>query len=959
MECDIIFNIAGIEDNGFTIGREESDKQLSSLSDIAEFIINNWDKSQRQKFLNTLQSTKATIKDSNNFFKGRNIIGNISLDTLRYNFPIADEILSKIPEESLYEKNYTISLIDKFYAAGTSFSGRVSGFEIVSHIIRNQYDAERFAKAALVTYLAEKEIVDGIIQDEYLNNKYQSKLKNILTPSIIKKIKQNLKSEVKDFDENTKITILDLVLDFINHKSDYNSTEIKLEDSYLDVYSILNEFCLELQGFNIINEDSETSLSKRLKTLDYKRESFGKKELYDTILKYGTPEQAELLKQISIQDFIDADLDTIRDLLDEIFKSDVLMSRFRVTSVDKTIDKPIKLGKNQIKALIKKKNEMLSKSERKSIDNIISVEDAEQFFGNGFIFTDESGKNHPVLFKEENDELIYYYIGKKLTDNDKITFEKRKSKLIDEYDISENASLVGYDTKSIFIPVTQEDVVDGSYKGYYIYQHEMPNGNSEFIISKSVYHPNLYNPIKVSSLKDAKLTIDNFNRTIKIKDAADIELKKKIGYVDSTDREVAVTHHVFQLQTIPSIQYRIKKGTKLTGQEHKLFNNSTMQEVQDFYKNTYGIDLSKLDTPEKIGIFLYAMVENGYTIESLNKGSQYKSITYTDPVTGKEEQKQKYTNTVVEEDVKEGINQIIEDINNPDKSPVVNFLVERWHKSEREYRDGVKLSTPEKVNIVYLRSLNGYTINSIGRVKELNDYPDAVISAATHNLKDYLNETLFEGNESVISMNIDEILKDSELGKLFGSKDSLNGVKSFVHNNKIYLVNNSNASVNDLIHEVFHLLLGSIRAKDFDLYKLILESVYLDEKTKKIKPRLKGIAERVNKSYSKFAEIDRIEEIVVRSLARNVENDVLFMGNEFNSENKAVLDLIVREFGNLNARINKKFKQLLNDTKSDISFESAVKLIHQSNVDEMTKQRQIANFIKKGIEEGIIEETDC
>jgi len=61
-----------------------------------------------------------------------------------------------------------------------------------------------------------------------------------------------------------------------------------------------------------------------------------------------------------------------------------------------------------------------------------------------------------------------------------------------------------------------------------------------------------------------------------------------------------------------------------------------MEEVQQFYLQEFGINISKLDTPEKIGIFLYALVENGITIgDVLQKLQVYSEYEEKDIVTGK------------------------------------------------------------------------------------------------------------------------------------------------------------------------------------------------------------------------------------------------------------------------------------------------------------------------------------
>ena len=81
-----------------------------------------------------------------------------------------------------------------------------------------------------------------------------------------------------------------------------------------------------------------------------------------------------------------------------------------------------------------------------------------------------------------------------------------------------------------------------------------------------------------------------------------------------------------------------------------MFKNSTISEVQNIY-NKYGIDISTLDTPEKVGIFLYAMTEEGLTIEELEKSTNLK-------------------------EAKDRADKIITRIS---KAPVDHYLVDKWY----------------------------------------------------------------------------------------------------------------------------------------------------------------------------------------------------------------------------------------------------------------------------------------
>lgn len=203
---------------------------------------------------------------------------------------------------------------------------------------------------------------------------------------------------------------------------------------------------------------------------------------------------------------------------------------------------------------------------------------------------------------------MYSYKGKKLTNDDKVKLKRKGRVLKDEFNF-------GYDTMNIFTPVNEDGVDNGYYKGYYIYNHLNEAGDNIFIVSNSVISPNLYDPAKFKSLKDAKLAVEGFNRSANISKQTKVGLKQILGSSDGK-RYVNLEFPTNVGQTINSIAYPIGQKTKLFAQEHNLITTKKPSEIQAFYKQR-GIDISSLDLPEKIGIFLYAMTENGYSINAM------------------------------------------------------------------------------------------------------------------------------------------------------------------------------------------------------------------------------------------------------------------------------------------------------------------------------------------------------
>ncbi len=887
MNCDIIFEIGG--KNNFKIDRESSEKELDSLQDIVEYL-QTLPEHKIKQLLNDLQTSSTRMKNSQKYFLGKQLIGNCSFENLKTMFPEETELIKDI------DKPYIITLVDKAYSNGSELKGRIVVNGVVSYVFRNKFDVQNFAETEYKKYLVEQIIKDDEILDQYLSEKYKNKLEIIRN-----NYKENLERITKEVDNQIKdkFTIKYLVLDYLNNISDYNKL-IKDGDKVIDSGSILNDFCRELTKQQVINEDSESDLARHLRRLHWKRESFGKSELYKSLSTYIP----EFSQKISEQQFINLNAEQMESLLQEYFKDDIILSNYHVESVGRTIPQRIDLTQSQIKQLF---NNVitLKNQERKALgqlelstkyeDNIQSLEDAKNFF-NGYLNFTIDGQNYNITINQDKDTIIYSYLGKKLTNNDKIKLKRKGKILSEEFNF-------GQDTMNIFTPVNEDGVINGEYKGYYVYNHLKENGDNIYIISTSVISPNLFNPPRFSSLKDAKLAIEGFNRSANIEKASKIDLKK-FDNNTTGKRSATIGFLVNPEQTIDSIDYPINSKTKLYAQEYNLLSNKKPSEVQEFYKKQ-GIDISSLDLPEKIGIFLYAMTENGYSQNNI-------------------------ANKPLEEADFIKINEIINRINN---SPKKQFLVERSYKNDNG------------TYTVYLKSLtdSGIIINSTGTDISGNP-PTKSLTATLYNLKESLENTFFKDTPIKIIItdnNQLQELKDDNGNQIF--PNGTDNVRAFIYNNNLY-INQNNANVGDLIHETFHIVLGAIKAQDMkegsNNYKNILE--FYNKKVQSI------TRNRVNTLYKNLAYLDKIEECVVRYLARQVENGDLFYYEDKTNE---AIDLFRDQFLNIKNSIRKDIKL---DFDTDLNFKTGINTLISSQIDQMQKNRVISNLIEQGIEKGII-----
>ena len=887
MECDVILEIGG--KSNFKIDRGSSEKELDSLQDIVEYL-DTLPEHKIKQLIYDLQTSSTRVKNSQKYFLDKQLIGNCSFENLKLRYPEETELIKDI------EKPYIITLVDKAYSNGDMLKGRVVVNGVVSYIFRNKFDVQNFAETEHKKHLAEQIIADNDITDQYLSEKYKDKL-NIIRDNY----KKNLERITKEVDPtpSEQFTIKHLILDYLNNSSDYTKL-IKVGDQIIDSGSVLNDFCRELNKQQVINEDSESDLARYLRRLHWKRESFGKSELYKGLATYIP----EFSQEVSEQQFINLDQDGMESLLQKYFKNDIILSNYHVESVGKSVPQTIRLTKSQVKKLFEN-TLALKNTERKALgelelsnsyeDNISSLEDAQAFF-QGHLNMDIDGEIYTLNISKDKDQIVYSYRGKKLTNDDKVKLKRKGRVLKDEFNF-------GYDTMNIFTPVNEDGVNNGYYKGYYIYNHLNEAGDNIFIVSNSVISPNLYDPAKFKSLKDAKLAVEGFNRSANVSKQTKVGLKQILGSSDGK-RYVNLEFPTNVGQTINSIAYPIGPKTKLFAQEHNLITTKKPSEIQAFYKQR-GIDISSLDLPEKIGIFLYAMTENGYSINAM----QGKTLEDSD-----------YAN----------IRKIIFDINN---APIKQYLVERSNKNgEGNYTTDIKSLSD-----------SGITINSTGADLAGNP-PTQSLTSTLFNLKDTLENTLFKDTPIKIVITDNEQLaqlQDQNGNRIF--PDGTDGVRAFIYDNNLY-INQSNASINDLLHETFHIVLGAIKAQDMNEGTRNYENI-LNFYDKKVSQMTKN---RVNDLYRNLAYIDRMEEGVVRHLARQVENGDVFYYSDRTNE---AIDLFRQQFLNIRQNIRKNIKL---DLDSDLGFQSSINTLVSSQVGQMQKNRIISNLIEKGIEKGLI-----
>ena len=107
----------------------------------------------------------------------------------------------------------------------------------------------------------------------------------------------------------------------------------------------------------------------------------------------------------------------------------------------------------------------------------------------------------------------------------------------------------------------------------------------------------------------------------------------------------------------------------------------------------------------------------------------------------------------------------------------------------------------------------------------------------------------------------------------------------------------------------------------------------------------------VDKNYSTFSKLDRMEEAVVRNIASRISGNFRF----FNTEKINDLDkFLMRQFTDLYGTIKKVITESNNGT--DLDFPTTINslLKDKDTLTKMQQNRLITNAIEKGIRNGTI-----
>lgn len=414
--------------------------------------------------------------------------------------------------------------------------------------------------------------------------------------------------------------------------------------------------------------------------------------------------------------------------------------------------------------------------------------------------------------------------------------------LVSNNTISKQNEFVSKDKKLVSKVINNVTINNGYYKGYHIYEKRIeevdPNTNvkntrSVFYISRGVLNEvspsNEYEYLKDAidyiDQRNAKRTFDRDMRQFKLSE--DAKAQRRYNIVNESIGNFGINEIIMQID-IP-----INTNLQLNANEAELYNiNHGQKTIADFYnivdKWNISDDLknnikTNIDTVEKATIFLYKLTE----------------------------QKGLSRDNTVENNIK----QIINDINDQNNLKYFQIMSRRQGIYGWNYQivpvnvdEYIKIRGNTEDNLNDVRAPILQTMTSLATVMK-NSYNLDVVIESADNLQTELKK-LKKLNTNVIAEMVQH--------------------KAFIYDGKIY-VNSNKATVNDLMHEYMHLVLGVLKNINPDGYQKLMERTMELAK--------KETFESYQKRYEGLSMYDIAEEYFCNSISYYLTNNYVNMEN--------------------------------------------------------------------------------
>ena len=313
----------------------------------------------------------------------------------------------------------------------------------------------------------------------------------------------------------------------------------------------------------------------------------------------------------------------------------------------------------------------------------------------------------------------------------------------------------------------------------------------------------------------------------------------------------------------------------------------TVADFQDKLRFIENID--SLDTPEKATAFIYLAQQTLKTGQDFIEALQENA---------------------------EKVQSIITKINN---SKPISYFIEKVDNFGKAY--------------LKLLKNNGTNVDVDGKIPDLSmqDFVDYNLNE----LIDYFNQSF---GIKVTGLTRTELAIFNAENNL-GMEHKLDTINAFVHNGQIYIVT-SNASVENLFHELSHIFLGVLKASDPEAYQEVIKS-YTTQST------YKYLHQNHKQTYKHYSEEDVAEETVADMIAEK-----LFQAKQLGT-NDLQGDQVLGLFEEIFKRSN-RFTKSLQD--NGLGFQKYMRNLLDENAGTMERNMRISNLVQQLISDGKIEE---
>lgn len=732
-------------------------------------------------------------------------------------------------------------------------------------------------------------IINDIYDAEKLFKHLQVKL-NLVKFIQGNNVDESLKEYQEDLDIITKHyrrdSIQRLIEDFLIDKHAY--IPFKVGNKLYNPRRIINKVLSQITG-ELYDEGDKSELLVALEAIKSKDSKddiwvFDKKKLYDVLGIFF-----EDIRNLPFDQFKQLDTNTLNELLHNAFKDDVHLMKANVVKASQgkqIITEPkTKTHRERVPSeMIQKIYEDSFKPNNPELPKTYQAA-AKKL---GYLFNEEiekASQGSPIIITDATgvDREVYFEMDEKF--NVKAYYEVETKPKIKETGASITIALNKWDPigKIYDFSYNTQSIYSfvEQYKGFYIYEFYR-DGTTHYAISRSIISPNSY-MTTYSNLDRAKMAIDKNKDTLA--QCGLYSIKQFTGTPRVSEIEMKSVRAGSIITTL---------DLQLPKQNQKNFSNTIKQllkgTVSDFQSKLNFIEnIESLDTPEKATAFIYL------AHQTLKTGQDFIEALH---------------------DNTEKVQSIITKIN---KSKPISYFVEKVDDYGKAY--------------LKLLKNNGTNVDIDGKIPDLSmqDFVDQNLNE----LIDYFNKSFGISVTGLTRTELEMFNKEHSLGM----ENKLDTINAFVHNGQIYIVT-SNASAENLFHELTHIFLGVLKTSDPDAYQELIKS-YTTQIT------YKNLYLKHRQTYKHYSEEDVIEETVADIIA-----DKLFQAKQLGT-NDLQGDQVLGLFEEIFKRSN-RFTKSLQD--NGLGFQKYMRNLLDENAGTMERNMRISNLVQQLIRDGKIKE---